>query len=315
MDTNMRLCIPPNEKLAVTLRYLGSGCTFTDLHFSYKLGVSTISKIVNEVCVAIWEYLKLLCMSLPTKEKWVEIIQGFERHANFPNCIGAVDGKHIRVVRPIDSGSLFYNYKNYFSILLMAVCDSHYNFTFVDIGSFGKCADSTVFRDSVFYKKLMNNVLNIPEDQPLTFTEAPILPNVLIGDEGFGVSTKLLRPFGGKNLSVKKKIFNYRLSRARRYIECTFGILTNKWRIFHRPLNVSMELTEEIVKACCVLHNFVRERDGVQFDVILTVNGFDEMHSPSFTILGGRTANDIRDQFADYFISPEGELPWQYTHI
>ncbi|XP_022183432.1 protein ALP1-like [Myzus persicae] len=254
-------------------------------------------------------------MPLPTKEKWVEIIQGFERHANFPNCIGAVDGKHIRVVKPIDSGSLFYNYKNYFSILLMAVCDSHYNFTFVDIGSFGKCADSTVFRDSVFYKKLMNNELNIPEDQPLTFTETPILPNVLIGDEGFGVSTKLLRPFGGKNLSVKKRIFNYRLSRARRYIECTFGILTNKWRIFHRPLNVSMELTEEIVKACCVLHNFVRARDGVQFDDILTVNGFDEMHSPSSTILGGRTANDIRDQFADYFISPEGELPWQYTNI
>jgi len=144
-------------------------------------------------------------MPLPTKEKWVEIIQGFERHSNFPNCIGAVDGKHIRVVKPIDSGSLFYNYKNYFSILLMAVCDSHYNFTFVDIGSFGKCADSTVFRDSVFYKKLMNNELNIPEDQPLTFTETPIFPNVLIGDEGFGVSTKLLRPFGGKNLSVKKK--------------------------------------------------------------------------------------------------------------
>jgi len=75
------------------------------LHFSYKLGVSTISKIVNEVCVAIWEYLKPLSMPLPTKEKWVEIIQGFERHANFPNCIGAVDGKHIRVVKPIDSGS------------------------------------------------------------------------------------------------------------------------------------------------------------------------------------------------------------------
>lgn len=87
-------------------RYLGSGCTFTDLHFSYKLGVSTISKIVNEVCVAICEYLKPLCMHLSTKEKWVEIIQGFERHANFPNCIGAVDGKYIRVARPIDSGSL-----------------------------------------------------------------------------------------------------------------------------------------------------------------------------------------------------------------
>lgn len=249
-------------------------------------------------------------MPLPTMEKWREIIQGFENHANFLNCISAVDGKHIRIIKPIDSGSLFYNYKNYCSILLMAVCDSNYSFIFVDIGSFGKCADSTVFRDSIFYQKLMKNELNIPEDQPLTCTESPLLPNVLVGDEGFGISTKLLRPFGGNNLTVKKKVFNYRLCRARRYIECTFGIYANKWRIFHRPLNVSIELSEEIIKACCVLHNFVRTMDGVNFDDTLVVDGFDDMPT-----LGGRTANDIRDKFADYFISSEGELPWQYMKI
>ncbi|KAJ8915528.1 hypothetical protein NQ315_012410 [Exocentrus adspersus] len=47
-----------------------------------------------------------------------------------------------------------------------------------------------------------------------------------------------------------------------RYIECTFGILANKWRIFHRPLNVDLDLAQDIIKACCVLHNFVRARDG-----------------------------------------------------
>lgn len=121
-----------------------------------------------------------------------------------------------------------------------------------------------------------------------------------------------------KICQLKKKKKYYCLSSARRYIKCTFGILTNKWHIFHRPLNLSMELTEEIVKAFCMLHNFVRTRDGVQFYDILTVNGFydfDEMHSPSSTNLEGRAANGIRDQFADYFISPEGELPWQYTNI
>jgi len=59
-----------------------------------------------------------------------------------------------------------------------------------------------------------------------------------------------------------KTVFNYRLSRARRFIECLFGILTNKWRIFHRPLNVNIELAIDIIKACVVLHNFVRLRDG-----------------------------------------------------
>jgi hypothetical protein len=72
----------------------------------------------------------------------------------------------------------------------------------------------------------------------------------------------------------KKRTYNYRLSRARRYIECTFGILSNKWRIFHRPLNVSVEFAEDIVKACTVLHNFLRVRDGYKHEDALFYEGF-----------------------------------------
>jgi hypothetical protein len=45
-------------------------------------------------------------------------------------------------------------------------------------------------------------------------------------------------------------------------VECVFGILNNKWRIFQQPLNVSPEFLLDIVKACVVLHNYVRESDG-----------------------------------------------------
>jgi len=54
-------------------------------------------------------------------EKWLEIAKGFNENADYPNCIGAIDGKHIRVIKPSASGSLYYNYKNYFSIVLLAV--------------------------------------------------------------------------------------------------------------------------------------------------------------------------------------------------
>ena len=58
-----------------------------------------------------------------------------------------------------------------------------------------------------------------------------------------------MRPYDGHHLSFHKKVFNYRLCRARRYIECSFGIMANKWRVLHRPLNVALDLAEEVVKA------------------------------------------------------------------
>jgi hypothetical protein len=66
----------------------------------------------------------------------MKIARGFHERANFPNCIGAIDGKHIRIIKPKDSGSRYYNYKSYFSVVLLAICDADYTrmFTFLDIG-------------------------------------------------------------------------------------------------------------------------------------------------------------------------------------
>ena len=60
-------------------------------------------------------------------------------------------------------------------------------------------------------------------------------------------------------------------------MECAFGILSNKWRIFQRPLNVSPDFAVTIVKACVVLHNFVREREGYKFEDALTVTGLEDV--------------------------------------
>ena len=118
-----------------------------------------------------------------------------------------------------------------------------------------------------------------------------------------------MRPFGGKQLSVKKRIFNYRLSRGRRYVECAFGILSSKWKILHRPLNVSLHLAINIVKVCCVLLNFVRERDGINSENILTRTGLDELEYPT-NVRAGPAAIDIRNEFADFLMSEEGALSW-----
>ncbi|RVE51177.1 hypothetical protein evm_004142 [Chilo suppressalis] len=122
LDTKMRNCIQPVEMLAVTIRYLASGHTFTDMSFEYRLGISTISIIVKEVCQAMWSIMKSECMPIPGKEMWELIALKFEQRANFPHCLGAVNGKHIRIINPL--GSMYHNYKGYASVVLMAVADS-----------------------------------------------------------------------------------------------------------------------------------------------------------------------------------------------
>ncbi|KAJ8877495.1 hypothetical protein PR048_021950 [Dryococelus australis] len=232
----------------VKYMYLASGCSFADLHDVYRLGKSTTIEIVHVVCKEIWKKLETKVMAEPTEERRCEISNDFEKCANFPNCVGAIDGKHIRITKPKDSGSLYYNYKNYFSTVWFGLCDANYCSIATEVAAYGKSTDSATFQNSVLYKVC-------------TVDQTP-LAHVIVGDEAFSLTENVMLPFSGKTLTYKKIIFNYRLSRARRYIECTFGILASKWRIFHGPLNVYNDFVEEIVKACCVLHNYVEIRDG-----------------------------------------------------
>lgn len=108
-----------------------------------------------------------------------------------------------------------------------------------------------------------------------------------------------------------EKIFKYRLSRARRCVERTYGILSNKWRIFHRPIDVHVDFAVDIVKSCCVLHNFVHDRDGFNFDDTLGISGFEE---PSL-VENCQCLNRFRVALSHYFISEERQLDWQMDKI
>lgn len=148
---------------------------------------------MQEVCKAIWEYLHGLCFPELTKQGWLKIEEGFRCEAHFPNCIGAIDGKHVRLIKPTGSGSNYFCYNKYFSMLFLAVCDANYRFTFIDVGSYGKASDSSIYKNSNLYKKMQQNTLNFPSDKPVSTNGDP-LPFVFVGDEAFGLSTHMLRP-------------------------------------------------------------------------------------------------------------------------
>ena len=68
-----------------------------------------------------------------------------------------------------------------------------------------------------------------------------------------------MKPYSQTGLTREKRVFNYRLSRARRIVENAFGILSNRFRVFMTPIALAPEKVEAIVMACCSLHNFLRE--------------------------------------------------------
>jgi len=81
--------------LFIFCRYLATAATFTALHYDYSLGISTIRIIVLSVCSALWSTLKNEFLPEPTEERWREISDVFGKCSHFPNCLGAIDGKHI----------------------------------------------------------------------------------------------------------------------------------------------------------------------------------------------------------------------------
>lgn len=133
---------------------MGSGCNQIDLHLSYRIGHTTIGKILRRVCGAIWEVLRTESFPEMTEKRWIDIAEGFQNYSQYPLCLGAIDGKHVRVRKPNMSGSLFYNYKNFFSIVLLGIVDANYKFIYIDVGAFGKESDSTIFEKLIFLENL-----------------------------------------------------------------------------------------------------------------------------------------------------------------
>lgn len=272
------------------------------------MGASTVGSIISETVVALWDKMQPEHMPLPTKNTFRAVSEDFYNIWNFPNVIGAIDGKHVRVVCPKNSGSMFFNYKKYFSVVLQGVADANYKLISIDVGGFGKQSDGGTFYCSDFYKLLTTKKIEIPEPSELPGTNVKA-PYVLIADEAYPLLDFVLKPFGGSNLSLEQESFNSRLSRARKTIECAFGILYSKWRILSKAIETDIHLADKIIKCACILHNTILDREGFErHSTEVSISMSSVKPGPNF----GRPQNSAkiaRDIFMTYF----SKYPITYT--
>ena len=166
--TRLRKPISAGERLAITVRFLATGESYRSIQYQYRLSPSSIPGIVPEVWDAFIEALAGEYMRFPSNEEdWRKITKEHEEMWQFPHCIGAIDGKHIALFNPVNSGSTYFNYKGFFSIVLLALVDADYKLTYVDIGCQGRISDGGIFKNCELYKLLASSQANIPPHSPV----------------------------------------------------------------------------------------------------------------------------------------------------
>ena len=270
---------------------------------------------------------------MPQSERdWIAIAREFERKWNFPHCLGCLDGKHVEIIPPAESGSFFYNYKRTHSMVLLAIADATYKFIAFDFGTNGKVSDGGVLRNTSFMRKLDANELHIPKERTVD-NSTRTLPYVFLGDNAFPLRTDMLKPFQQCDLNcIEKKVYNYRVSRARRIVENVFGILAARFRIFHTAINIKLEYIDEVVKATVALHNYLMSNSTISYappDSVASEDLENGLVNPGLTSDNSRmvpllnshvsgnlpsNAKQVRREFMEYF-NNEGQVPWQQRFV
>lgn len=284
------------------LRFLTFAEPFQSLALRCGVREQVVSEIVTDTCSTIWDALKDEYLPMPSIETWCSVAEGYYERWNFPNCIGCIDGKNIKIKCPIVDK----NSTKTFSILLQAIIDADSKLIAVDIGTPEVVGGN--FKSSSLYDLLEKSELNVPMDVELPGTNT-VAPFVLLGNRSFPILNYLLRPYSDHKLDSKKRTFNDRLTRSRN--AGTLNNILSKWFALHGSIKANLDNAMIMIKAVCVLHNFlVAHEKTIEPFTTEYYSGVRVKEQKINPMQSQVTPKRTRELFNDYF-SNVGFLPWQ----
>ena len=299
-DTVMRRAIPVEKQVAMTLWFMVTGADYRTIGHLFGVSKSSVCLVTKEVCCCIVSQLLHQFVRFPTGSALTEVVEGFKNELGFPQCVGAVDGSHIPIVSPRDCPADYYNRKGWHSIILQGKVDFRGWFTDIYVGWPGRVHDARVFANSSLYSRGQQNTLFTPNTS-VSLSGADV-PLVLLGDPAYPLLPWLMKAYvNNGHLTPQKKLFNYRLSKARVVVEHAYGRLKGRWRCLLKRLDVDVGDVSQVVTACCVLHNICEAR-GELFDNDWTEGvEVDNSVSSSSPAQPCSDSTAIRDAFTQYF--------------
>ena len=129
------------------------------------------------------------------------------------------------------------------------------------MGASGSSSDAQIFNRSKLKRRIENGRLGLPPPQPLG-SGGPDLHYFLLGDDAFALMPWLIKPYCRRQLTRDERIANYRISRGRRVVENSFGILGKRFRVLLTNMEQRPKVVRDIVLTCVVLHNMLRSHRG-----------------------------------------------------
>ena len=234
---------------------------------TFGIHQSTVSKVIVQVCNAISRNIGPDYIHLPrTEDEMKTKVAEFETKFGMVQAFGCVDGTHIPIRRPYVDSQDYFNYKQYFSLNVQAVCDSQGIFMDVDCRWPGCVHDAKVFANSNVHNKLKSG--NLPPTFNNLVPGYDKIPNYLIGDPAYPLTPNCMKEYQSCKTN-SEVLFNNMLREARNPIECAFGRLKARWSILKRKMDLKLENIPVVVLACFVLHNFCEfHNDNIDLEII-----------------------------------------------